>query len=392
MPFSPCLAELRRWVSMMVLALGALLLVTPAVAQDGAPIRIGVIASLTGGLADVNIGEINGLKLRLKQLGYQVAGRKIELVIEDDAGDPGVGVTKAQKLIDRDKVDVMLGPFLAHVVAATQDYVGKKGIPHLPLVGQTPENARLPNMVIPGWNAVQLGRMMGEYAVRNLGHKRASIVSSKYAYGTRTSDGFREGFTAAGGAIQKELYVPLGTADWAPFLSGLPERIAIFSAIPGADAIRYVKARHEFGQRDSMPLLGVIATVDGLLLPAMGDAATGAVAITHYYEELDVPQNKLFIEAYRKEYNKAPLSYYEALGYTIGQVLETALTTTKGNTDAGPLLAAIKAVDISTPQGRFRFDAEKRYPIMDYYFLKVAGKGGKPQYQVMDVLRDVRPE
>ncbi len=60
--------------------------------------------------------------------------------------------------------------------------------------------------------------------------------------------------------------------------------------------------------------------------------------------------------------------------------------------DLSGRLAAIKAVDISTPQGRFRFDAEKRYPIMDYYFLKVAGKGGKPQYQVMDVLRDVRPE
>ena len=209
----------RRTTLLGIASAGVLgLAITPLAvhAQATAPFKIGVLASLTGGTADINMGEINGLKLRLKQLDGQIAGRKIELIVEDDAGDPNLGVTKVQKLVERDQVDIVIGPFLAHVVAATQDYMGRKGIPHMPLVGQTPENAKHPNTLVPSWNWVQLGRMMGDYSYRKLGYKSAVVVSSKYSYGTRVSDGFRAGFIAAGGKVAKELYVPLGMADSGP--------------------------------------------------------------------------------------------------------------------------------------------------------------------------------
>ena len=135
-----------------------------------------------------------------------------------------------------------------------------------------------------------------------------------------------------------------------------------------------MKARHEFGQRDKLPLVGVISTVDGMLLPAMGEAAVGSVAVTHYLEELDNPENKRFIDDYKREYSKMPSGYYEALGYTIGQIIEASLKATNGKSEPAALLAAMKAVDLKTPQGRFRFDAEKRYPYLDYYFVKVVKK------------------
>lgn len=360
--------------------------------QPTVPLKIGVLASLTGSVADVNAGELNGLKLRLKQAGYQIAGRKIELVIEDDAGDPNTGVTKAQKLIERDRVEVVIGPFLGHVMAATQDYFGRKGVPVLPLVGQTPENVKAANILVPSWNSAQLGRMMGEYAVTKLGYRNAVIVSSKYSFGTRVSEGFRVGFGAGGGMLHKEVYVPLGTADWAPFIGGLPDGAAVFSAVPGVDAIKLIKTRQEFGQRDSMPLLAPISTVDGMLLPAMGDAAVGTVAVTHYFEDLDIPENMRFVEDYRREYGKPPAGYYEALGYTIVQILEAALKATGGRSDPATLMTAMKSVDIRTPQGRLRFDPEKRYPYLDYYFVKVVANGRKPAYQVLDVVRSVRPD
>ena len=374
----------------IMLAVSSISLLSQAQAAES--IKIGVLATLTGGVADINASEINGLKLRLKQMGYQSGGNKIELFVEDDGGDPNTGVTKMQKLVERDKVDIVIGPFLGHIIAATQDYVGKKGVPMLPLAGQTPENAKYPNILVPSWNTVQLGRMMGDYAFKKLGYKNSAVVSSKYAFGTRASDGFRTGFTAAGGVVGKEIYVPLGTADWGSFLSGLPESATVFSAIPGADAIKYVKARHEFGMRDKMPLVAIVATVDGMLLPAMGDAAIGAVAVTHYVEELDTPENKAFIADYTREYSKAPLGYYGALGYTIGQIVEAALKATGGKTEPAALLAALKAVDLKTPQGRFRFDPEKRFPYLDYYFVKVVKKEGKLGYQILDVNRDVRPD
>lgn len=377
----------------IVVGLAALVVLgsaVPVAAQSG-PIRIGVLGPLTGGAAVIGQGEVNGIRLRIKQLDGTIAGRTVELIVEDDAGDPTTGLTKAQKLIERDKVDIFLGPLLSHVVLAIRDYVGGKGVPQLTFVAQPPEAARHPTTFVPSWNAVQIGRIFGDYAVRKLGYKTANIVSSKYVFGTRVSDGFREGFTAAGGTIVKEVYPPLGTADFAPFLGGLPRADAVFSFFPGGDAIKFVKARQEFGL-DTTPLLAIASTVEGMLLPAQGDAALGALAIGHYLEDFTIPENKAFVEAYTKEYGKPPLGYYPALGYTLVQIVEDALKRTKGSTSPAALVDAIKKVDIRTNQGRFRFDPEKRFPILDYYIVKVVKKDGKLTHELVDTLKDVRPE
>lgn len=357
------------------------------------PLKIGVLAPLTGGVAVIGKGEVNGIKLRLKERNYELGGRKVELLVEDSAGDPATALTKAKKLVERDAVHVVLGPLLSHVVAATQDYLGQKGVPQLIFVSQPPENAKYPTTFVPGWNAPQIGRVFGQYAYQKLGHRRLAIVSSQYVFGLRVSDGFRDGFKQAGGTIVKEVYPPLGTADFAPFLTGLPDADAVFSFFPGADAIRYVKARREYGLHPKQPLLAIISTVEGMLLPAQGEAAVGAVAITHYLEDFANPVNKRFVEGYMKEYKEPPLGYYPALGYTITQILEGALRQTGGKSGAKELVEAIKRVDFQSPQGRFRFDPGKRFPILDFHIVKVVKKpDGKLGYETLDVLKEVRPE
>jgi branched-chain amino acid transport system substrate-binding protein len=372
-------------------ALAALLVVAPRPAAAQPPLKIGALGPLTGGAAVVGTGEVNGIKLRLKQLDHQIAGRKVELLVEDDAGDPATGLTKAQKLIERDQVEIFLGPLLSHVVLAVMDYVGQKGVPQLTFVAQPPEAAKYPTTFVPSWNAVQIGRIFGDYAAKKLGYKRVVIVSSQYVFGKRVSDGFREGFTAAGGTIVKEVYPPLGTPDFAPFLGGLPATDAVFSFFPGADAVKYVKARQEFGL-DKTPLLAIASTVEGMLLPAQGEAALGALAIGHYLEDSSIPANREFVEAYTKEYGKPPLGYYPALGYTLVQILEDALKRTGGKSGRAELVEAIKRVDVASPQGRFRFDPAKRFPIIDYYITRVVKKDGKPTHELVDTLKDVRPE
>jgi branched-chain amino acid transport system substrate-binding protein len=365
---------------------------TKAFAQEDRPLRVGVVASITGSVADINISELNGLKLYLKQIGHKAGGRKIELIVEDDAGDPTRGLARVRKLVELDKVDILVGPFLAHVVAATKDYIGASGVPNLVLVGQTPENASHPNIFVPSWNSVQLGGLMGEYAHNKLGYKTANIVSSKYGFGIRVSDGFKAAFKAAGGKVNADLYVPLGTADWLPFLSGLPKADTAFSAIPGADAIKYVQSRADLGLTDNMPLTAVIATVDGVLLPSMGSTADGAVAVTHYLETLDTPANLKFIKDYAAEYGAAPKGYYEALGYTIGQIIGETMRLTKGDISPERILAAWRKLDFVSPQGRFRFAPGKQFPVMDFYFVKVVPEGGKRKFQILDVKREVLPE
>jgi branched-chain amino acid transport system substrate-binding protein len=356
------------------------------------PLKMGVIASITGGTADINTSELNGLKLYLQQVGNVVGGRPVQLIIEDDAGDPGTGIAKARKLVELDKVDLLIGPFLANVVAATQDYIGSSGIPNIVMVGQSPENAQRPNIFIPSWNSEQLGKLMGEYAFATLGHKSANIVSSKYGFGIRVSDGFKAGFTSAGGVVKGDLYVPLGTSDWLPFIAGLPSADTIFSAIPGGDAIKYVRARADLGLNETMPLTAVISTVDGVLLPSMGQAALGAIAITHYLETMSTPENDRFVADYKAKYGSAPSGYYEALGYTIGQLVGESLKHSAGNSSPARLIEAIRKADFASPQGRFRFAEGKQFPILDFYFVKVVQTGKALGYEILDVKRDVQPD
>jgi branched-chain amino acid transport system substrate-binding protein len=368
----------------------ALLAAGPAVAQE--TLKIGVLGPLTGGAAVLGKGEVNGIKLRLKEINHQIGGRKVELLVEDDAGDPTTGLTKAQKLIERDGAQVILGPLLSHVVAAVQDYIGQKKIPQMPFVAQPPENAKYPTTLVPSWNAVHVGKLLGQYTYTKLGHRKAVIVASKYVFGARVSDGFRAGFTGAGGTIVKEVYPPLGTADFAPFLTGLPAADVVFSFFPGGDAIKYVKARQEYGLTERLPMVAIISTVEGMLLPAQGDAALDSLAITHYLEDFQTPNNQAFVAAYRKEYGEPPLGYYPALGYTLVQILEEAVKRTGGKTGSAELVEAMKRVDFQSPQGRFRFDPDKRFPILDYYIVKVVKKDGKLGYDVIDTLKDVKPE
>ena len=374
-------------VGFVLLALGWS--IPQAAAQ--APVRVGVLAPLTGPIAAIAKSEVNGIRLRLKELSYEIAGRKVELIVEDTAADPATGLTKARKLVERDQVDVLLGPLTGHVVAAVQDYAGQKGVPQLPLVAQPPENARYRTTLVPSWNNVHISRVIGQYAYRKLGYRRAIIMASSFVSGKRISDGHREGFTSAGGTIVREIYPPLGTPDFAPFLAGLPQADAVFAFFPGADGIRYVKQRQELGIQ--MPLVSVITTVEPLILPAQGEAALGSVAITHYLESLDNPVNRHFLAAYAREYGEPARSYYPALGYTIVQILEEALKRTGGKTaPAEALVAAMRQADFESPQGRFRFDPEKPFGIMDYYIVKVVKKDGKMGYEVVEVLKEVKPE
>jgi branched-chain amino acid transport system substrate-binding protein len=365
----------------------------PAEAQQApGPVRVGILAPLTGVVAVIGKGEVNGIKLRLKELNYEIAGRKIEVIVEDSAGDPLTALTKARKLVERDKVDIFLGPLLSHIQQAVQEYTGPRGVPQIILVSGLPETNKYPSQVSPGWNGVSIGQLFGEYAYRKLGHRKMVMFSTNFPFGRRNSDGFREGFTQAGGAIVKEVYPPLGTPDFAPFLAGLPQADAVYSFLPGADAVRYVKQRAELGLNERLPLLSLITTVEGILLPAQGDAALGSVAITHYFEDLDNPVNRHFVAAYAKEYGEPPRGYNPALGYSIGQIVEEALKRTGGKTTPPEtLINAIRQVDISTTQGRLRFDPEKRFGIMDFYIVKVVKKEGKLGYEVMDVLKDIKP-
>ena len=125
------------------------------------PLKIGVLAPLTGFAALPAKTEMNGIRLRLKELNNEIAGRKIELIVEDTAGDPPTAFTKARKLVERDKVEILLGPLVNHVVQAVQEYTAQKNVPQIPLVAGLPETAKYPNALVPSWNGVSLGQLFG---------------------------------------------------------------------------------------------------------------------------------------------------------------------------------------------------------------------------------------
>jgi len=189
----------------------------------------------------------------------------------------------------------------------------------------------------------------------------------------------------------KEIRAPLGTSDFAPFLSQIPASgvDAVWAMFFAADAIAFVKQYESFGLKGKVPLVAPPGTVDQALLPAMGKAAVGIVSSSWYNPFLDNPENKKFVDSFRKKHNILPGST-AASGYVGAMAIAAALEAIGGKIEDKPaFLAALRQVKMKTPIGPFRFD-EKQNVIFDLYVTKVVEKDGAVRPEIVELMaRDV---
>jgi branched-chain amino acid transport system substrate-binding protein len=377
-----------RLVSLAVLLAFAAPLVAPvgAPAQSG-PIKIGLLAPLTGPFAQVGKDMVNGNQFYLDEIGGQVGGRKIEVLVEDDEAQPATALNKARKLVEQDKVHVLTGGQLASIGYALQPYIDAQKIPTTyPVIAADDITQRKPAkwIVRTGWATSQPMHPFAEWVLKNTKHRKVAAIGMDYAFGYETIGGFQHTFEEGGGQIVQKIWTPLNTNDFAPFITQLRrDADAVVALFVGRLALQFLKQYEEAGLKGKLPLLGGGTTTDESVLPQMGDEAIGVVTALHYSQALDNPQNARFAKAFEAK-NGKPSSYYSEATYTNLRWIVEAIKLAGGRAeDRDALLAALRKVDLKeTARGPLRVD-EYGNPIQNIYIRRVDKVGGRLQNTVI---------
>ncbi len=366
----------------------------PAIlSQTRAPIRIGVMNSFTGIFATLSETNWNGMQLYFDRIGWTVAGRKIELIKEDDQINPQIGLQKARKLVDSDRVDMICGPQASNVAMAMLNYI-KQTKTFLVIHGAGVDAItweRIPYMFRTSLSVWQLSQTMGEWVYANLA-KEALLAASDFVGGRDVIRSFREAFTKKGGKVLKEIYPPLGTADFSVYLTEMRAIAApaAYAFFPGTDAVRFVQQYAEQGLKAKTRLTGFAGLVDPSTFPAQGKAALGVLTATHYTDMLDNPENKQFVSEFRAKFKYYPDSYAD-YGFVAAQVIAESLKAVDGDvSDKDKLAEAMAKVSFNAPRGPFRFDPVTHNPIQNIYVTEAQESGGRIVNAVIATSKDVR--
>lgn len=352
-----------------------------AYAQQGEPIRLGFLTIKSGALAAGGKQMEDALKLFLKERNNTIGGRKVELFTADTGGQPAITKTKAQELVEKDKVHVIIGPLAAFEALAVDDYIRKVQVPVIsPSAAAEDMTQRKPNpwFVRAVGTSAQPNHPLGEYAAKELKYKRIAIVADDFAFGHEISAGFQRTFEENGGKVVQKLWSPLNVADYGSYISQIkPDVDAVFAAFAGSNGVKFLKQYNEYGLKGKIPVLGTMTTVDEGVLKMMGDEAVGVVSSGWYTAGIDNANNRKFVEAMRREYKEDP-GYYSMGAYGAALMLEQAVAAVKGKVeDREGLMAALRKVEVANdPRGTIKLDALGN-PLMDVYIRKVERKDGR---------------
>ena len=363
------------------LATGLLVAGLSTAAHAADPIRVGFLTIKSGALAAGGKQMEDGLRLFLKERNNMIAGRKVELIVGDTGGQPAITKTKAQELVEKDRVQVIIGPLAAFEALAIDDYIRKSEVPVIsPSAAAEDMTQRKPNpwFVRAVGTSAQPSHVLGDYAAKELKYKRVAIIADDFAFGHEIAAGFQRTFEENGGKVVQKLWAPLNVADYGTYIGQIKPNVdAVFAAFAGGNGIKFLKQYNEYGLKGKIPVLGAMTTVDEGVLKSMGDEALGVVSSGWYTAGLNNPDNKKFVAAMNRDYQQDP-GYYSMGAYGAALMLEQALKEVKGKIEDKPaFMAALRNVQLSNdPRGKFSLDALGN-PVMDIYVRKVERVHGK---------------
>ena len=360
-----------------VAALALALVAAPAFAQE--KVKVGFMLPYTGTFAALGNAITNGFKLAINEQGGKLGGRDIEYITVDDESDPAKAPENVNKLIKRDRVDVVVGTVHSGVaMAMAKAAKDNNALLLIPNAGQDEITGPMcaPNIIRTSFTNSGPGVAMGKVAAER-GHKTAVTLTWKYAAGDQSVAGFKEGFEKGGGKVIKELTLPFPTVEFQPLLTEIaslkPDAVYVFFA--GGGAVKLVKDYDAAGLRKAIPLYGAGFLTDGTL-PAQGASAEGLLTTLHYADELDNPKNNAFRAAYKKAYNVEP-DVYAMQGYDSGQLLAVGAKAVGGDmSKRDALIKAMQTAKIDSPRGPFSL-SKANNPVQDMYLRRVEGGKNK---------------
>jgi branched-chain amino acid transport system substrate-binding protein len=348
----------------------------PAIAQ-AAPFKLGLLTVKTGPLAQGGIQMEQGVLTYLKEKNYTLGGRKVDFVSADTGGNPAGAKTKAQELVERDKVDVILGPLAAFELYAINEYVQQQKMPTLSLAAADNLTQRTPNPFLLRASATSSQAMhpMGHYAATELKLKKVVCIVEDFAFGYEQMGGFQAAFEKDGGCVTKKLWPPIVTPDYTPYIAQIEDCDGVCQGFAGSNPLRFMKQYATAGLK--YPVVTGETGGDDALLRSFGDEAIGLVSCCPYTLDLESEGNQRFVTEIMKNYNVIP-GFYAAGLYVNCQVVDAGLKALNGDAgDKVKLMNALKAVNLSdTPRGPIKFDHLNNV-IGNFYVRRIGREGAK---------------
>lgn len=342
---------------------------------QSAPVKIGLVLPYTGVYAVLGESITQAMELVFARENWTVAGRKIEMIKEDDEMKPPVGVRKTEKLIDSDKVDILTGPVHSGILMGMRDKVhDSKTILVVSNAGADAiSRERCSKWIFrtsfSNWQPCQ---PMGGWVAKNLA-KDVFQIAPNYQAGKDMMAAFRETFVPAGGKVVAEDYPKLGETDYAPYLTKIRQSgaKAVFAFFSGSDAVNFVKQYDQFGLKQTVKLTGAGFLVEPDVLPAQGAAALGVISGHFYTPLLDNPTNQRFVKDFREKFGGKMPDGFACQGYDTAELIVRALKAVNGNTrDKAKLVEVMEKTEFDSPRGRFRFDPKTHNVIQPYIYIR----------------------
>ncbi|XXT20166.1 ABC transporter substrate-binding protein [Sorangium sp. So ce429] len=338
-------------------------------AAGAAPIKIGVIATLTGPLSALGEEAMRGIDLAVAEVGAQVAGKKVVVVKQSSDATPNVALEAARKLLDQDKVDFIVGPLSGDEGLALRDLAMSHPERVFINGSAAAQDATLrdaaPNFYRFSTDGAQWMAGLGSYVYKEKGYKRVATLAEDYSFPYTQVGGFMAEFCRAGGRVPEKLWVPLGTKDYSSVISSLPKDIdAIYVALGGADVVSFLKQYEQFGGK--APLIGGSNVVDQVILStkgALSERIVGTVSGAPTADDNPDEAWQAFVKAYRAKFPEGlAFPSNPAYGYyTNMKAALLALEQVGGDlsNNQAKLKEALSKLEVQSPTGKVRLDKNR---------------------------------
>ncbi len=361
-------------------AAGAALGFPAIVRGQGAKIKIGLMLPYSGTFSIYGESITNSFMMAMKENAGKFGGREIEYIRLDDESDPAKATDNINRLVTRDKVDVVIGTVHSGVAAGMLRITKESGVMHIiPNAGLAQATGALcaPNIFRTSFSNWQAGYGMGAVMANRPQAKNVVTLSWRYAAGEESVKGFKDGFLKGGGKIGKELWLPFPNVEFQPLLTEVAsiKPDAVYSFIAGAAGAKYMKDYVAAGISKNIPLIGPGFLTEGLL-DAAGGAAEGIETVLHYADGLNSKRDNEFRLNYAKTFKLQP-DVFAVQGYDAGLLLVAGLAAAKGDvTKRKEMIEGMRSAKIDSPRGPWRL-SKAHNPVQDMYLRKVVGKENK---------------
>lgn len=359
----------------------ALTMAHPTTAAD--KIRLGFISTMSGPLAVLGREHEMGIDLALKVLGGKIGGLPVEVFKEDARMSPDTALQATTKLVEKEKIDFLVGNMLSNALLAYAKPVTDSGAFILSSIAGPRELAGAscnPNLFVLSWQNDTPSESVGKY-MADQGMKRISVLSQNYVTGKEHAQGAMH---YAKAEVVSEAYVPIPQVDFAAEIAQIraAKPGGLFTFLPGAGGIAFIKQFQGAGLLKDVRVFSGSWIADEHSFAALGDGALGIEVGANWFAGLDNPANKKFVDEFRKQHNRNPV-FYAAFAYDSVMLLDSVVKAVGGrieNKDA--VRAELRKANFESTRGKFKFN-NNQMPIQDFYIAKVVRKDNVTQHEII---------